>query len=292
MNINGKSKLCGVIGSHIEHSKSPTLHNYWLNKYDCNGVYIPLFVADDKFDEALKSLELLRIHRANVTAPHKESAFANMHTTTNRAKLFGSVNLMTFENGKWHGDSTDGWGLVAGLKYQNPNFENEKKVVLVIGAGGSAKSIVYELLHEDNVTKVIVANRTIDKAYKLQELFSNEPDKLEIISLQQIIDIEDTVDILIHTTTVGSDPKNPISVIDEFPFMDKNGLVVDILYSPRVTPLLDKANKSGLSIMNGELMLLFQAVPAFEKWFNNTPEVSDDLIATVYGNQALSLSNL
>ena len=181
------------------------------------------------------------------------------------------------------GDSSDGEGLVKGIKYLNKDIILFTKNIVIFGAGGASKSIIYELLLQGNLTITLV-NRTLYKAVRLKEEMG---DYSKFITIRAFDELEvDNYDIAINTTSVGNDGVSEIS--PNLNYMKRDGLIVDIIYSPVETPLLLQAKQENIKAMNGELMLIFQAVIAFELWYGIKPEVNDNVIEVVFGKKALS----
>ena len=272
--ITGKALLSGVTGAPISHSKSPQLHNYWLSKYNIDGAYIPINIKNKKnFNHTIYTLQEMGFKGLNVTAPYKIDAFNVCSELSKRAVAISSVNTLVFkDNNKIFGDSSDGFGFIAPLK--NINFNFKDSTCLILGSGGSASAIIYELATND-IKNIIIANRTVGKACDLVSRLKLN-DICSVVSLnEELNDIIKNVDLVINTTTLGNDGKY------HFPFLVKNinpsAVVYDILYSPKLTCLLQQAKKNGNTIINGEGMLLYQATVGFKYWFNVNPKVTKNL---------------
>ena len=123
MTITGAARLAGVMGWPVSHSRSPVLHNFWLREYGIDGVYMPLAVAPEAFEQALGALALLGFAGVNVTVPHKEAAFAAVDETDRLAERIGAVNTIVFDNdGRACGTNTDAFGFVEGLRNRVPGW--------------------------------------------------------------------------------------------------------------------------------------------------------------------------
>jgi len=138
--------LAAVIGSPIAHSKSPKLHNYWINRYGLSGHYIPLHVEEEDFETSIRNIMKLGFSGANVTIPHKESVLDIADVVTDRAVIIGAANTLIFtENGQIHADNTDGYGFLTNLT-ENSNWSAKDGPVVLLGAGGASRAVVAALI--------------------------------------------------------------------------------------------------------------------------------------------------
>ena len=264
--------LAGVIGNPIAHSKSPKLHNYWLSKYKINGFYIPFSVTNDKLETSIKSLIELGFSGVNITIPHKTSVLSFADSITDRAALIGAANTLYFsKSGKIHADNTDGYGFIQNIVDEIPDYDFYDKIALIYGAGGSARAIASALL-SSGVKEVGITNRTRSKAQIISE---NLGAKVSVVDWRAAPDTITKVDIIINATSMGMvgqpDFSQPISRAK------KTALVVDIVYNPLITGLIKEAKKLKLKTVGGIGMLINQAVPGFEHWFQKKPQVDEEI---------------
>ena len=264
--------LAGVIGNPIAHSKSPKLHNYWLSKYKINGFYIPFSVTNDKLETSIKSLIELGFSGVNITIPHKTSVLSFADSITDRAALIGAANTLYFsKSGKIHADNTDGYGFIQNIVDEIPDYDFYDKTALIYGAGGSARAIASALL-SNGVKEVGITNRTRSKAQIISE---NLGAKVSVVDWRAAPDTITKVDIIINATSMGMvgqpDFSQPISRAK------KTALVVDIVYNPLITGLIKEAKKLKLKTVGGIGMLINQAVPGFEHWFQKKPQVDEEI---------------
>ena len=264
--------LAGVIGNPIAHSKSPKLHNYWLSKYKINGFYIPFSVTNDKLKTSIKSLIELGFSGVNITIPHKTSVLSFADSITDRAALIGAANTLYFsKSGKIHADNTDGYGFIQNIVDEIPYYDFYDKTALIYGAGGSARAIASALL-SSGVKEVGITNRTRSKAQIISE---NLGAKVSVVDWRAAPDTITKVDIIINATSMGMvgqpDFSQPISRAK------KTALVVDIVYNPLITGLIKEAKKLKLKTVGGIGMLINQAVPGFEHWFQKKPQVDEEI---------------
>lgn len=267
-------KAC-VIGYPIKHSRSPLIHGYWLKALGIEGTYQKVEVSPADLAPFLKGLPRSTYIGCNITLPHKEAASTLVDQLDDRAKRTGSINTVYVRDGLTHATSTDGQGFVANIRWRTPNYEFNGKRVLVLGAGGSSRAIIDELLR-CNVAQIFLANRTLVRAEKIAGSFDAGILPLSLTDLTQVLG---GVDLLINTTSAGiADDSNLDIAFEKLP---RTALVTDINYVPLITPFLQQAEASGLPIVPGLGMLLHQAVTGFELWFGTRPTVTDELYALV-----------
>lgn len=266
MLINGNSTIYGVIGNPIRHSLSPKIHNFLFQHFNLNSVYLPFLVPIKNSEKIIHALTTLSIQGANITVPYKSIIIPQLDHVDEYAKSINSVNTIKYENGKWSGISTDGAGFISGLQQLKINIPESK--ILIVGAGGSAKAIAFALAMH-NVKSIYIQNRTQSTANELvNNLTSNV--HAEIYANQEF-------NVLINSTSVGLDG-NSISVPHNI--INQAEYVIDLIYNPKITPLLDYAKQNGKTIQNGLPMLLEQARLAFEFWsgVSVNPELMQKII--------------
>ncbi len=268
----------GVIGWPVAHSLSPQLHGYWLEKYGITGRYDAIPIEPDKFEPSVRKLFDEGIAGFNVTLPFKSRIMPLLDDITPRADAIGAVNtVVAMQGGGILGDNTDAYGYIQSLNHQQPDWHNRVKNVCILGGGGAAKAIAYALL-EENIPEISIYNRTLEKALNIIDHFKPLKTESQLYAYRDL-DLEDDLgkcDLLINTTPLGMTGQHPL-IIDLSPCSDHT-IVSDIIYAPRKTDLLLQAEKRGLKTVEGLPMLLYQAVPGFEYWFNKHPEVDSGLI--------------
>lgn len=264
-------KKAAVIGWPIGHSKSRLIHGYWLDQNGIKGSYEPIGFSPDDFIMGVHDLASQGYNGCNVTIPHKETALKIADHISERAKAIGAANTLVFKSGKIFADNTDGIGFINNLKQGAPDWNASSGAALVIGAGGAARAIIYALL-EEGAPKVIIANRTKEKANTLAAFFG---DKVSVISMRDIPHSLKDANTLVNTTSLGMTGQPELKV--DISNLPKTALVTDIVYSPLITPLLEQAKELDLQTVDGLGMLLHQAVPGFEAWFGVRPVVDATL---------------
>jgi shikimate dehydrogenase len=265
-----------VIGHPVAHSRSPLIHGYWLRRHGLHGSYERIDVAPGELPAFLARMEADGFVGGNVTVPHKEAAFRLVAERTERANRLGSVNTLWLENGRLHGDTTDGEGFLASVAGAvGADWLGRIEVALVLGAGGAARAIVGALL-DAGIARIRVANRTEARARDLAAL---APDRIEVVSWAGLPTATAEADLLVNTTQAGMKGQPPLSL--DLSGLPARAIVSDIVYVPLETQLLADARARGLRIVDGLGMLLHQAVPGFACWFGVRPEVTAELRALV-----------
>lgn len=273
-NPSPNTKIAAVIGDPIAQSLSPYLHNYWLKQNKIDGVYIPLKVSVADFSEFIKSMHSLGFSGFNITIPHKESALKLCNFISLAAKQIGAVNTITIKDGKIYGDNSDHFGFIQNIKSEHPNFDFKNKKVLLLGAGGASRAIVFGLLNQ-GVAEITITNRDLIRAENLAQNFL-KMGQIKTISWNNRDKNLSDFDMLINSTSLGMSGKDELEI--DLNNLKKSALVCDIVYKPLMTKLLKQAQQQGNLTVTGIGMLVYQGVIGFEKWFKIKPEVDKKLL--------------
>lgn len=277
MTVN-RIPLAGVIGSPINHSRSPKLQRHWLEAYGIAGYYVPMDVSSEDLESVLKALPKAGFVGCNVTIPHKEAVLALADVVTDRAAAIGAANTLTFlPDGRLQADNTDGFGFVANLQQKAPNWAPKSGPAALFGAGGAARAVISSLI-ELGVPEIRIANRSRARADTLREEFG------DVVTVYDWADAGDMLagaQTVVNTTSLGMVGKDAFCV--PLDALSPAATVCDIVYTPLRTPFLIAAEAKGCAIVDGLGMLLHQAAPGFERWFGQTPEVTEELRAVVLG---------
>jgi shikimate dehydrogenase len=262
--------LAGVIGSPVAHSRSPALHGYWLKRYGLKGHYIPMDIAHSDLKAALETLPRMGFVGLNVTIPHKESILTLADIVTDRAALIGAANTLIFRrDGKVHADNTDGSGFIANLRQNAPHWHPGAGPAAVLGAGGAARAVIAALI-EVGTPEIRIANRTRPRAEALRSDFGAKVVVHDWVQAGNMLDGAATV---VNTTALGMTGKPDFRV--PLDALGPGMLVTDLVYTPLKTTLLIEAEAAGCTVVDGLGMLLHQAVPGFERWFGQRPDVDE-----------------
>ncbi len=264
----------GLIGYPLGHSLSPKIHAAALSACGLQGTY-SLFPIAPEDKQGLKDL-LARVRAGeitglNVTIPHKQNVIELMDELTATAKAIGAVNTIYLHEGKLIGDNTDTFGFLSDLKrfltlecdsllsHLQEQAPALQKKALVLGAGGSARAIVYALLYDG--WDVTIAARRIEQAQQLSQSFGKYDLRLSTFDLQLL-----TFNLIVNTTPLGMTPNIEDSPLPENIVLSPKTVIYDLIYNPRETKLVKDARAQGLSATTGLGMLIEQAALAFEKW--------------------------
>ncbi|MEL6315256.1 MAG: shikimate dehydrogenase [Pseudomonadota bacterium] len=260
--------LAGVIGSPIGHSKSPQIHKHWLKTYGLRGDYVPMDVELNDLRQVLEVLPKAGFVGVNVTIPYKEAVLDIADLITDRATLIGAANTLIFrKDGKIHADNTDGYGFIENLRAGAPRWNPKAGPATVLGAGGAARAVVASLA-DAGVPEIFLTNRTRVRAEKLAADFGM---RISVVDWVQAGNILEDSNLIVNTTSLGMIGKQEMRI--PLDGLRAGTTVTDLVYAPLRTRLLIDAEAAGCVTVDGLGMLLHQAVPAFERWFGQRPEV-------------------
>ncbi|MFG1347575.1 shikimate dehydrogenase [Xanthobacter autotrophicus DSM 431] len=265
-------RVC-VTGQPVSYSRSPMLHGYWLKKYGIDGAYGREEVPPETAADFYRSLRARGYAGCNVTAPNKEIAFSVLDAAEESAAVLGAANTLWFEGDRLCGASTDGYGFIANLDASAPGWDGERKLALVLGAGGASRAIVHALVGR-GFERVVLANRTLERAEAVAALFGP---RVVPLAFDKAGGVMGDADILVNCTSLGMKGAAPLSI--DLDRLRPEAVVSDIVYVPLQTPLLKLAENRGIRTVDGLGMLLHQGVPGFERWFGVRPQVTDELRA-------------
>tara|TARA_B100000780_G_C21043175_1_gene418668 strand:- start:288 stop:1085 length:798 start_codon:yes stop_codon:yes gene_type:complete len=254
-----------VIGNPIDHSLSPKLHNYWLKKYNIDGIYEKRLLEKRDLKNIIKEIRNNEVAGVNVTVPFKKLIVPFVDKLTTLAEEAQSVNTIYKSDNKIIGDNTDIGGFGKALKFIN--FETTNKIVFILGAGGVALSIILAL-KKLGVKKIFLSNRTDKEATALKKKFSD----LEIVEWGK----SPKFDLIINATSLGLN-KNDIIKLD-YEVLGSGKLFYDVIYNPVKTNFLKSAEKTKNIAENGKMMFVYQAQLAFNIWTDIMPKINSDVI--------------
>ncbi len=250
--INDRTAIYGIIGNPVSHSFSPVIHNQGFKTIKYNAVYVPFLV--DNIRAFFSLAETLKIRGFSVTIPFKNEVLSFLGNVTREVKQIGSCNTVVRVPGMWKGINTDYYGFIAPVL---PEIESSRiKSALVIGAGGASKAIVWALRNYG--VKVIILNRTLEKAEDLARMNFCQYDSLDNISKYS-----KTADLIVQTTPSGMVPYEDENPAEGYVFSG-NEIAYDIVYKPKMTKFLIEAEKAGCTLKFGSQMLIEQGKLQFE----------------------------
>ena len=266
--IDGTTKLTGLIGSNISQSKSYVMHNTAFIHYGVNARYIPMQTTTKFVPMVIDAIRALPFLGANVTMPFKKIVMEYVDKITDRALAIGAVNTITKQNNILIGDNTDGLGFVTAA-IEN-GIQLCQRPIYIFGAGGSARAISYELAKQ-GCRQFYFKNRTAKHIDDIENMLIKNYKQITVEKFN-CVTAKDA--IIINTTPLGSyaSAKNE-SIWPNTESFQEGHSVIDIVYEPKETILLQKARKEGSETLNGLPMLLHQAAESFSIWTKLPPPI-------------------
>ena len=262
------TELIGLIGHPIKHSYSPFLQNYALKLMELDSIYLAFDVPPENLKNALNSVLALGLKGLNVTLPHKEKIIKYLDELSEEASIIGAVNTVVNDHGKLFGYNTDANGILETLLPFKDKITGTK--VSLIGAGGSARAVIYTLLRYFKPEEINIINRTQQRADTLINYFSLKmrydsfhsfelfpPDNVEILSNSGLV---------INSTAIGMVPDAEDTITDIPESFNEEQIVFDLIYNPSKTKFLQLAEEQGASVVGGMTMLISQAAKSFQLW--------------------------
>lgn len=255
----------GLTGYPVGHSLSPAIQNAALQASGLEGGYSLYPVAPDDLQalkDLLASVRTGEINGLNVTIPHKQNVIPLLDELTPTARSIGAVNIVYMRGDRLIGDNTDAPGFLADLgKFLTTETQSHgDKIVLVLGAGGSARAVVYALVNDG--WQVTIAARRIEQAQQLASNFKDVHTRELNFQTFQISNLQ----LIVNTTPLGMAPDIDQSPLPENAALSKQTKIYDLVYNPRETKLVRDARAQGLQATTGLGMLIEQAALGFELW--------------------------
>jgi shikimate dehydrogenase len=262
--INGHTRLLGLLGYPIEHTLSPAMYNAAFDALKLDYCYVPLPVAPEDLAAAIPGLAALGF--VGVTIPHKRAVMSLLDEVSEEAADIGAVNTIEFREGHRIGHNTDGFGFLAAMTEQGISVQGFQS--LVLGAGGAARSVVYSLVKAGS--SVTVLNRTEERAATLVNSLMPHAGGLALrsgpLTAAAVDAFAPEADLVVNTTSLGMTPHEESSPWPEdLPFPSK-AIAYDLVYAPPKTAFLQTAAMAGAHPIGGLRMLIHQGAIAFEKW--------------------------
>ncbi|MBC8135130.1 MAG: shikimate dehydrogenase [Fibrella sp.] len=264
--MSGTTRVAAVWGYPVKHSASPVMHNAAFAATGFDGVYVACEVAPERIREAVAGIRALNLLGVNVTVPLKELVLPLLDAVSERAKAIRAVNTIVNRDGTLWGDSTDGPGFLAAIDSAGIRADTGSRFV-VLGAGGSARAVVYALAERG--ASVVIANRSRERATMLAQEFAHLSGNITVIALTEDEignTLGDGATALINTTSVGMSPHSEEMPPIPIDALSPDTFVIDLIYKPFETRFLSAAQKRGCRTQNGVEMLVQQGAVAFEHW--------------------------
>lgn len=279
MEIDGKTRTCGLLGNPVEHTLSPMIHNTLAERLGHDLVYVPFLVEKGRLGEAVAGAAALQLLGLNVTVPYKSEVIAHLREIDGLAEDIGAVNTLVRCAGGYKGYNTDMEGLYRAMESEGIRIRGES--VILLGAGGAARAVAY-LCAVKGADKVWMLNRTLEKARTVAEEVNGKVGRAVIcpMSTADYVMLPEGKYLAIQGTSVGLAPNTEDAVITDDAFYEKIHTGFDLIYSPWETKFMRLVKAHGGEAYNGLKMLLYQGVIAYELW--NGVRVSEEDAQAVY----------
>ncbi|MCR5459278.1 MAG: shikimate dehydrogenase [Acetatifactor sp.] len=279
--VDGRTRICGLIGNPVEHTMSPAIHNFLARQTGQNLAYLPFPVKDgEKLGDAVRGALSMDFLGLNVTVPYKSDVIPYLEETDELAAQIGAVNTLVRTQGGFKGYNTDMPGLYRAMLSDGVSVEGES--VLILGAGGVARAVAM-MLAKKNAAEIRILNRTLEKA----EAIASEINQLE--GKEAVIPMELSAwkelpkgkrYLVIQATKVGMYPDVNAAVIEETSFYERVKAGYDLIYNPMDTKFMQLTRQGGGEAYHGFKMLLYQGIIAYELWTG--VRISEELAAKTY----------
>jgi len=274
MKISGSTEVFCILGHPVSHTLSPIMHNAAFQALGLDCCYLSFDVEPRDLRKGIQGLAALGIKGFNLTIPHKETVIKLLDEVTPEAARIGAVNTVMVRQNRLIGHNTDGLGFVNAFR-EETGVSLRGKGVLLLGAGGAARAVAFQLAKE-GIANLLIINRTLSNARALVRDFGKKftsvnwsanafsPKVWDRIPLER-------VDVVINATSVGMQPNDPLMIPRSL--LKERLVVCDLIYRPTKTRLLSAAEAAGAKAINGLGMLVHQGALAFELWTNKKPPV-------------------
>lgn len=279
MSVDGKTKVCGLIGNPVAHTLSPLIHNTLAKKTGHNSIYVPFQVESGEVQNAVRGAYALQVLGLNVTVPHKSAVLGSLVEIDELADKIGAVNTLVRVNGGYKGYNTDMTGLHRALLSEKIRIKDEE--ILLLGAGGAARAVAFMCAYY-GAKRVYLLNRTIEKAEAVAREV-NEALQTECIVPMKLEDYQKLPQkqfLAIQGTSVGLYPNSQEAVISDTEFYKRIHTGYDLIYKPAKTQFMKLVEEAGGKAYNGLKMLLYQGIDAYELW--NRTKVTDETANEIY----------
>lgn len=270
MSINGETRLVGLLGYPVAHSLSPLIHNTAFRAQGLNTVYVAMPVVPTAVADAVVGLKALGFLGSNVTVPHKQAVLPLMDSLSPGAEAVGAVNTIvcrrTDDGVLLHGDNTDIAGFLGPLQPWADTLTGAS--MLVFGAGGAARAVVYALLGAFQPQRLTITSRTTSRAERLAADLAvyDAGGALHVVPLAEAHTAVRASRLLVNATPAGMSPHVDGTPWPEAAGFSKGQVVYDLIYKPEQTRLLREAAAAGAQTLGGLDMLILQAAASYVQW--------------------------
>ncbi len=266
-----RSEMVGLFGCPVDENPTVVIIEAAFKALGLDYRYNTTLVEPKDLEIAVKALKAFNMKGTHITIPHKINVLQYLDYVADDAKLMGAVNTVYLKDGKTYGENTDGKGFIVSL--QEGNVEMKGKKVIILGAGGVARSISVELAKK-GVEKITIVNIEKEMGETLVKLLNdNTNTKTDFVFWDKVYDIPTDTDILVNATCVGLYPdKNKANI--NYKTLSSNMVVCDVIPNPPQTPFLDEAVNAGCKTFDGFSMLVNQGAISFKFWTGQEPPIN------------------
>ena len=263
--VDGRTRVCGLIGNPVEHTLSPLIHNTLAEYTEKNLIYVPFSVEADRLEAAVRGAYALHILGLNVTVPYKSAVIPYLEEVDELAKQIGAVNTLVRCEGGYKGYNTDMTGLKRAMESDGIYLEGES--VILLGAGGAARAVAFLCAHA-GAEKVWMLNRTLERADRVAEEVNSVfgRDCVTPLLLTDYDKIPKGKYVAVQGTSVGLHPDVEAAVVTDSAFYEKVHTGYDLVYKPGDTKFMQLVRAGGGRAFNGLKMLAWQGILAYELW--------------------------
>lgn len=271
-NIDGKTKLVGLLATPIGHSLSPRMHNLAYTLTGLNYAYLAFGVGNDELEATVKGLKAAGAAGFNVSMPNKMKVLEYLDELDDSAKYARASNTVVNRDGKLIGYNTDGQGYVKNLLEHGVTLEGKK--VTLVGSGGAATPIAIQLVQSGikeisifarNDAFFVQAEENVDYINKEMKQFGVKANLFPLEDKEAFRREVAESAILANGTSLGMKPLDHLSIIDDtLDVLRKDLVVTDVVYNPQKSKLLAQAEEAGATAINGLGMMLWQGALGFK----------------------------
>ncbi len=258
LEVTARTGLVALLGHPVRHSLSPAIHNAAFSEQELDLVYLACDVEPAGLEDAMRGLWAVGALGANITIPHKQAALEAADEASATARAMGAANTLSRGRDGWRADNTDVAGFVAPLA----EFDLGGEHVVVLGAGGASRAVVYGALQDLEAAQVTVVSRRAEQAITLAaDLEGNG--RVDVASFEDAPRVVREARLIVNATPLGmGDGRSPL----EAEAIHEEHIVYDLVYRPAETPLLKAAAACGATAINGLPMLIGQAAASYRQW--------------------------
>ncbi|MBP0013677.1 MAG: shikimate dehydrogenase [Roseofilum sp. SBFL] len=267
--IQGTTRLLGIIGDPIKHSRSPVMQNAALSHLGADYVYVPFPVTQDQLEVVLQGFQAVGVVGFNVTIPHKRAIMPYLSQISPVAQAVGAVNTVWRTERGWEGTNTDVLGFIAPLKEEHQKWSNAQ--VVILGNGGSARAVVAGCL-ELGVERLHVVGRNLERLQAFQQSWSSP---VMIHQWPELPDLLSETTVLVNTTPIGMSPNVNETPVDRelLARLPQGAILYDLIYNPRPTRFLQLGREIDRLTIDGTEMLVQQGAAALQLWLDEPTPV-------------------